>query len=365
MDRFRVTSIVGARPQFIKVAMVAKAFDEAECFDHVIIHTGQHFDPDMSSVFFDEMQIPSPEYNLDIHSLPHGAMTGRMLEQIEDVLVYSSPDVVVVYGDTNSTLAGAIAAKKLGLPVAHIEAGLRSYRLEMPEEVNRVLTDRISDLLFCPTSASADNLKNEGYDRLDCRVIISGDVMYDSVLHFSQMAEESSTIVNDLGVKDYLLCTIHRAENTDNAVRLRKILDALNELSEDFDVVVPLHPRTRDAIVRRGLKTRFRDIEPVGYLDMMRLIRSCSLVMTDSGGIQKEAYFHGKLCLTLRDETEWTELLERGYNILVGADPGRIVSTCRENIGVEMSFDDDIYGDGTAAKRIADELASFLLEKGR
>ncbi|MDH5400376.1 MAG: UDP-N-acetylglucosamine 2-epimerase (non-hydrolyzing) [Cyclobacteriaceae bacterium] len=315
----KALTILGARPQFIKASPVSRAL-KAEGIDEVIVHTGQHFDENMSKIFFDEMGIPEPHYNLEVHGLGHGAMTGRMLEKIESVLLKEKPDVVIVYGDTNSTIAGALAAKKLHIKVAHIEAGLRSFNMKMPEEINRILTDRISDFLFCPTTTALENLKKEGFENIDCKITNSGDVMYDAFLQFSDIAQEKSTILSDQKLSDrkYILCTVHRQENTDDKQRFGEIVRTLNTVAEEATIVFPVHPRTQQLLGTYSLHKNIRIIPPVGYLDMVSLINHSMLVMTDSGGLQKEAFFARKYCITLREETEWVELVNGGFNKTVG-----------------------------------------------
>jgi len=305
----KVVTIVGARPQFIKAAVVTRALAEANELKETMIHTGQHYDAGMSATFFDELEIPQPKHSLGIGSGGHGYQTGEMLKKLESVLIAEQPSMVVVYGDTNSTLAGAIAAAKLHIPVAHVEAGLRSFNKKMPEEINRIMTDHVSSLLFCPTAAALENLAIEGIRK---GVIETGDVMYDVALQFGPVAERKSSILKDLSLKKgkYLLATVHRAENTDNRNRLQNILTALTAVSREMDVVIPLHPRTRKMIHQYGMGSlldRIRAIEPVGFLDMLMLIKNARVISTDSGGIQKEAYFHRVGCVTLRDQTEWVD----------------------------------------------------------
>jgi UDP-GlcNAc3NAcA epimerase len=354
----KIITIVGARPQFIKAAIVSRAFQNTG-LKEIIVHTGQHFDTNMSDIFFEEMQIPRPDYNLEINNLQHGAMTGRMIEGIEKVLLKESPDLVLVYGDTNSTLAGALAAKKLNIKVAHVEAGLRSFNPAMPEEINRILTDRISDILFCPTATSVKNLKKEGFDAFGSRILQVGDVMYDAALYYEKLSDQKSTIMDDLKIHDekYIVCTIHRQENTDNKASLSSIVDALNTLNQTIKVIIPLHPRTRHIIKTQSIKTNFHTIDPVGYFDMIQLIRHSHLVMTDSGGLQKEAYFYGKYCITVRDQTEWTELVENGYNFLTGANKEKIISVCMTLMKQKpIDFSLQLYGDGKASLKITDVL---------
>ncbi len=349
-----IVTIVGARPQFVKASALSRALRE-EGISEIIVHTGQHFDDNMADIFFRQMEIPEPKYNLGINSLSHGAMTGRMLEGIEKVLHKEKPSVVVVYGDTNSTLAGALAASKLHIPVAHVEAGLRSFNMKMPEEINRILTDRISDFLFCPTATAVFNLKQEGFEHFPARVVQTGDVMYDVALYYSQFSFLKSKILTDLKLEfnPFVLVTLHRQENTDDPARLTDILEALNELSEHFRIVFPLHPRTKNIIARNGIHLEFDPIDPVGYFDMMELLKRCSLVITDSGGLQKESYFFAKHCLVVRDETEWTELVDLKYNLLVGANKKNIVQKSMEIKNIVISFDERPYGNGDAAIKIA------------
>lgn len=350
----KIVTIVGARPQFIKASALSRALQN-EGIPEVIVHTGQHFDDNMADIFFRQMDIPEPRYNLGINSLSHGAMTGRMLEEIEKVLVKEKPTAVVVYGDTNSTLAGALAASKLHIPVAHVEAGLRSFNMKMPEEINRILTDRISDFLFCPTETAILNLNEEGYENFPSKVVLSGDVMYDVALYYSQISSLKSNIIQKLKLEQrpFVLATLHRQENTDDPVRLSGILEALNQLSDSFRIVLPLHPRTKNIIARNGYTLNFEPIDPVGYFDMMELLKHCSFVITDSGGLQKESYFFTKHCLVARDETEWTELTELKYNFLVGADKDRIIQKSMEIGQIVRPFDEKPYGNGDAANKIA------------
>ena len=350
----KILTIVGARPQFVKASALSRAL-QAEGIPEILVHTGQHFDENMANIFFREMEIPEPQYNLGINSLSHGAMTGRMLEEIEKVISVEKPGVVVVYGDTNSTLAGALAAAKLHIPVAHVEAGLRSFNMKMPEEVNRILTDRISSFLFCPTSTAVYNLKKEGFDHFPAEIIQCGDVMYDVALHYSRLSAEKSNVAArlDLTSQPFVLVTLHRQENTDDLSRLQEILEALNQLSGAYRIVLPLHPRTRKVMAEKGMALSFEPIDPVGYFDMIELLKGCSFVVSDSGGLQKEAFFFAKHCLVVRDETEWTELVELGYNFLVGADSDKILETSRKLSASPASFSDRPYGRGDAARQIA------------
>lgn len=358
----KIVTIVGARPQFIKAAALSRVIQRDRNIQEVIIHTGQHFDDNMSKVFFDELEIPEPQYHLDIHSLGHGAMTGRMLEAIENILLIEKPDFVLIYGDTNSTLAGALAAKKLHIRVAHVEAGLRSFNMQMPEEINRILSDRISDILFCPTQQAVANLRNEGYDHLDATVCNSGDIMYDAALFFRSKSGTNTRILTKyhLTPGDYILGTIHRQENTDDIPRLMQIVAAFNHLHAERQVIVPLHPRTRNIMKNQGIQPEFTVIEPIGYIDMTTLTSNAGMVMTDSGGLQKEAYFFGKYCLTLRDQTEWTELVENGFNTIVGADKDTILDAYYTNRTNTPDFSTNLYGDGHAAEFISAKLLTYL-----
>ena len=358
-----VVTIVGARPQFVKAAVVSRALAAAGgSVRERIVHTGQHFDDNMSDVFFREMGIPRPAVSLGIGGGAHGQMTGRMLEAIEQVLVADRPDWVLVYGDTNSTLAGALAAAKLHIPVAHVEAGLRSFNRRMPEEVNRVLTDHVSALLLAPTATAVANLAREGIEGGAVRQV--GDVMFDAMLHYRALAEGSSRILAELALDPggYVLATVHRAENTDDPARLAGVLAGLAALSEVAPVVLPLHPRTRKLLAADGrlgsLPGRIRVIDPVGYLDMVMLEAHAGLIATDSGGVQKEAFFCGVPCITLRDETEWVELVECGANVLVGADAARIAAEGKARFGRAVPRE-PLYGCGDAGARVADALAAF------
>jgi UDP-GlcNAc3NAcA epimerase len=361
-------SVIGARPQFIKAAAVSRAIRATDDVKEILVHTGQHYDENMSAVFFEELEISNADYNLGIGSGSHGLQTGRMLESVEQVLLSVRPDWVLVYGDTNSTLAAAVASVKLHIPTAHIEAGLRSYNRRMPEEINRVLADHASDVLFAPTAVAVHNLVSEGI--APAKVHMVGDVMYDVALHYAAKAERTSSVLNRLGVKsrDYALSTIHRAENTDNPVRLRAILEALLSISSELPVILPLHPRTRATLERDGLLAAARAlqiIEPVGYLDMVMLEKHAALIVTDSGGVQKEAYFYEVPCVTLRDETEWVELLEAGWNRLVPpTDANAVAEGIRSSFG-QKGRSTRLYGDGKAASKIVSILKSMAQATSR
>jgi UDP-GlcNAc3NAcA epimerase len=348
---YRVMSIVGARPQFVKAAVTSQAMAALGTIEEQIIHTGQHYNPDMSDVFFDELNIPAPIRNLNISGGPHGEMTGRMIEAIEAVLIAERPDAVVVFGDTNSTLAGTLAAVKLGLPIFHIEAGLRSYRKEMPEEVNRIITDRLSALLLCPTRQAVENLKREG---LTDGVRFVGDVMFDAVLLARREGPKSSEVLAKHGVEQgpYSIATLHRAESTASQEALESRLRYLSEQATGSRILFPVHPRTRLALSRYGLSTGpLVVLPPVSYLELQGLLDAAELVFTDSGGLQKEAYFHGKPCITLRDETEWTETVAHGWNRLWRTPDWSHPRTPIED-----------YGDGQAGEAIVREICNYLAD---
>lgn len=353
----KIVTIVGARPQFIKAAAVSREIlKHPGTLEEVMVHTGQHYDPNMSQVFFDELEIPVPKYNLEVSGGTHGVMTGRMLEGIEQVLLKERPDWVLVYGDTNSTLAGALAAVKLHIPIVHVEAGLRSFNTHMPEEINRIITDRVSTLLLCPTQVAVENLSKES---LVDGVHNVGDVMYDVALFYRERAVRQSQVMTLLGLEkgSFALVTCHRAENTDDPKRLSEIMSALAEVQKDLPIVLPLHPRTRKLIGEYGLNHYLADmriVEPLAFLDMIALEQSAALIITDSGGVQKEAFFYGVPCITMRDETEWVETVDLGWNHLVGADRQAIVSAVRMSRLkplVERKRDEP-YGRGEAAQAI-------------
>jgi UDP-GlcNAc3NAcA epimerase len=342
----RVLSVVGARPQFVKAAAVSRAIAAHDGVTEIMVHTGQHFDHDMSQVFFEELDIPTPQHQLDIHGGSHGEMTGRMLPALEAVMQSEVPDLVLVYGDTNSTLAGALAAAKIHLPVVHVEAGLRSFNRRMPEELNRVLTDHLSALLLCPTRSAVDNLAKEGVRE---GVLHVGDVMYDASLFAAERARDRSRVLETLSLEPgtFSVATVHRAENTDDADSLQAVIGFLQHETETGPVVLPLHPRTRAACDRFGVSLAgLTIVDPLGYLDMTRLVGASKGVFTDSGGLQKEAYFHGVPCVTLRTETEWVETVDSGWNRLWSGPPH-----------AERRAIDD-YGVGDAATVIVDELVT-------
>ena len=386
----KCVTVVGARPQFVKAAAVRRAIETSseqraltgqrrsrKAFQEVLIHTGQHYDYGMDGVFFKELQLPKPDHHLGVGSGSHARQTALMLERIEAIVQKEKPDVVMVYGDTNSTLAGALVAAKLDIPVAHVEAGLRSYNRVMPEETNRVLTDHLSTLLFCPTLQSVQNLQKEGIRNGKEKVVKRvGDVMYDSILYYSAVADRTSTILHDLGMStpnaerrtlNYYLATLHRAENTDDPSRLKSILAALHEIGKDAPVILPLHPRTQKMMKTYGLRLtgeRIRQTDPVSYLDMLALEKNARAILTDSGGVQKEAYWFHVPCFTLREETEWVETVESGWNVLVGTETGRIVEEVhRKRRRNPPQKGTQLFGDGRASQKIVQSLALWIDRK--
>jgi len=361
----KILTVLGARPQFIKAGSVSRVIAQYEDIQEVIIHTGQHYDANMSDIFFEEMGIPMPDYNLGIGGKTHGAMTGQMLEAIEQVLFKEKPDAVIVYGDTNSTLAGALAAIKLGLPIAHVEAGLRSFNMNMPEEINRIMTDRVSTWLFAPTTEAVKNLEKEGVGQE--RILMCGDVMYDVALYQSKkLDEQNDAWLDGLGLnkKDYILATVHRAENTDSDTRLNAIFDGLIRLTQETTVVLPLHPRTKAVLQKLGrleeVERELRVLPPQGYLQMVQLEQHAGLIATDSGGVQKEAYFYRVPCVTLRNETEWTETVNSGWNHLVKPNTSEaIYQTVKAALG-QSGEDIELYGDGNAAHKIVSAIKGYF-----
>ncbi|MCA0986867.1 non-hydrolyzing UDP-N-acetylglucosamine 2-epimerase [Guptibacillus algicola] len=346
----KILTVLGARPQFIKAAPVSRELRKRHT--ELIVHTGQHYDKNMSDIFFDELEIPKPDFHLGVGSGNHGKQTGEMLTKIEEIILQETPDYLLVYGDTNSTLAGALAASKLHIPVIHIEAGLRSFNKHMPEEINRIMTDHVSDMLFCPTNTAVENLQNENIRE---RVFNVGDVMYDAVEFNRKLAEEKSTVLSDNGLtsKDYHLITVHRAENTDDSDKMRNILNAFSKI--DTVKVWPIHPRTKKVIEDQGFDLEsvpnLHVIEPVGYLDMLTLEQNSRKIITDSGGVQKEAYFMEVPCVTLREQTEWVETLEGGANVLVGTDLEKIVNAVEKQVTPNYL---SVFGDGQASVKICE-----------
>ncbi len=346
----KIVTIIGARPQFIKAAVISRQIKKYKNIQEIIIHTGQHYDENMSKIFFEELNIPFPHYNLGIGSGKHGEQTGKMMVQIEDVLLKENPEWVIVYGDTNSTIAAVLVASKLHIKVAHIEAGLRSFNRKMPEEINRIVTDHISDVLFAPTKTAVDLLKKEGIEK---NVIFSGDVMYDSVLFYNNIFSEEMPKINNLKLPPkFYLSTIHRPQNTDNIEKLKEIFEAFSVL--DFPVILPLHPRTKNIISDENISIENTIIiEPLGYKQLMGLLKRCEKVLTDSGGLQKEAYFLKKQCITLRTETEWTETLSDNWNVIVGSNKEKILKAINFKVGKNHK---NYFGDGNSAKIIVDRL---------
>ena len=372
----KIVTIIGARPQIIKAAALSRAIKEhyADRIREIIVHTGQHYDDNMSQVFFDELGIPHPDYNLHVGSASHGVQTAKMIEGIEQILLDEKPDAIVLYGDTNSTLAGAVAASKIHVPVVHIEAGLRSFNKAMPEEINRIVCDHCSTLLFSPTQAGVDNLQHEGfpvdnvspYSIDNPKVYHCGDIMYDNSLHFSSIADQKVNLLKQLGLdgKPYVLATLHRDSNTDHKERLNQIMDALIALSHEISIVLPMHPRTRkmveqliddDKLHRLFHSSNIIITEPVSFLEMIQLEKHAKLVLTDSGGVQKESYFFQKPCVILRSETEWVEIVETGAATLADADTDKILEASRRYLMQPPANFPAIFGDGHAAK--------FMLEK--
>ncbi len=359
----RILTVVGARPQFVKAAVVSRLLASRTGFEEIMVHTGQHYDPEMNEVFFRELEIPSPAVALNIGSAGHGIQTGRMLEALEPVIGRERPDAVLVYGDTNSTLAGAIAGAKMSVPVVHVEAGMRSFNRRMPEEINRVLADHAADWLLASTQEACENLRREGIAEKRIRWV--GDVMLDAVRLFGGKARAESRALERLGLKPrgYALATVHRAGNTDDPARLARIWEGLGALAGTMPVVFPAHPRTRERLRRLGVRPvdGLREIEPVGYLDMVCLEANARLILTDSGGVQKEAYFHRVPCLTLRAETEWVELVRAGWNRLTEPDPAALLAASGQMLAARLPEPDDaIYGGGLAAERILALLGEVL-----
>lgn len=356
----KIITVIGARPQFIKAAVVSRVLSRHAEIIEKIVHTGQHFDFNMSDIFFSEMEVPKPAFSLSIKANSHGAMTGRMLECVEEVLLQEKPDLVLVYGDTNSTLAGALAAAKLHIPVAHVEAGLRSFNTRMPEEINRVLTDHISEKLFAPTERGRMNLIREGL--ASEKIFVVGDVMYDAAIYFGQKAEENSRVLSELKLapRGYILATCHRAENTDVPERLQAIFKGLSDVAEVMPVICPLHPRARKYLQSTDwfseLNGNLKFVDPVGYLDMVALERNAAVIATDSGGVQKEAFFYKVPCVTLRDETEWVELVDSKWNILCPPTSTlKVASSILNAIGTK-GLDISPYGKGNAGELIVKEV---------
>jgi len=360
----KILTVLGARPQFVKAAALSREFKNHTEIKEIIVHTGQHFDKKMSDLFFEELEIPKPDYYLNIHSLSHGAMTGRMLEETEKIIFEEKPDYLLVYGDTNSTLAGALAAKKAGIRSIHIEAGLRNYDYSMPEEINRILTDRISDLLFCSTDYALECLKKEGFDNFPFKIFKVGDIMNDAALYYSQKSAEKSKIIQELGLndKEFILSTVHRAGNTDNLENLRIIISEFNRISKEIEIVMPVHPRTKSIIEKNSLKPEFTMIEPIGYFDMLEMLKHCSLVITDSGGLQKEAYMFGKKSVILMDFSPWRELVENNFALEAGITNSDIYKKYKKVQNLKADFSLNLYGDGNTAGKIIEEIKKDWIE---
>lgn len=351
----KILTVIGARPQFIKCSPVSKHL--LKYFHEEIVHTGQHYDINMSELFFQELDLPKPSVNLNVGSGSHAEQTARMMIKLEKKMFHFKPDLVLLYGDTNSTIAGAIVAAKLNIPLAHIEAGLRSFNRKMPEEINRIITDILSTLLFCPTDVAVNNLLGEGIKE---GVFLTGDVMLDAFQKNLAIAERNSKILNELNLKknEYILLTLHRAENTDNHYRLTQVFEALNETGENF--IIPIHPRTKKNldVLKLEISNNIRIVNPVGYLDMLMLEKNSRLIMTDSGGVQKEAYFLEKPCITLRTETEWIETVTVGVNSLVGTDKEKIISAIKNF--KPGNFNEKYYGDGNASLKITEIMLKYF-----
>lgn len=358
LNKMKITTVIGARPQFIKASSLSREISKHDNIEEIIIHTGQHYDANMSDVFFTELEIPKPKYNLGIGGGSHGQNTGRMIEGIEKILIEENPNYLLVYGDTDSTLAGALAGSKIHIPVIHIEAGLRSFNKNMPEEINRILTDHCSDFLFTPTQTATKHLLNEGVNKN--KIYQVGDIMYDTALYFGVKADKESKALDtyNLDTKDYYLVTIHRQENTDDKVRLENIFDGLNKLADEHNIILPLHPRTKKKLNDFGLEKLLKNLiitEPLGYLDMVKLEKNAKGIITDSGGIQKEAFFYSVPCFTLRDETEWVELIEIGVNKLIKNNKN-IKEQITETKFNSNNFTSNIYGLGNTSELIIKEL---------
>ncbi len=361
MMKKKIITVLGARPQFVKAAVLSRVIAQHKEIEEVIVHTGQHYDANMSAIFFKEMEIPEPKYNLQINGIGHGAMTGKMLERIEEVLLSEKPDALVVYGDTNSTLAGALAAKKLGIKVVHIEAGLRSFNMSMPEEINRILTDRISDLLLCPTKTAIEHLEKEGFKNYPIKIVQSGDIMKDAVAYYSEFSFAKSGIISDLKLEqnNFVLATIHRQENTDDLENMKAIFQGLENIAKQMLVVIPIHPRTKKILESNNLHYDLHFIDPVGYFDMLELLKNCNMVVTDSGGLQKEAFFNKKHCIIARKETEWIELVENDFATLVGSDTKKMEQAFGKFQNSTKDFSMKLYGENVGEK-IYQELKALL-----
>lgn len=358
-----ILTVIGARPQFVKAAVLSREFSKHKNIKETIVHTGQHYDANMSDIFFEEMDIPKPDYFLNINGSSHGEMTGTMIIEIEKILISLKPDAVLVYGDTNSTLAGAIAAKKLHIKVIHVEAGVRNYNNFMPEEINRLLVDRISDFNFCCTSLGIENLEAEGYfsNRIESKVVFSGDPMYDAALYYYPKSKES-TIIQQLGLsdKEFILCTLHRASNTDSKEALTAIVNALNKISKNTRIILPIHPRTSSRMKSFNLQLDFETIEPIGYFDMLQLIVESKEIITDSGGLVREAYFFGKPSLLLLEKPLWPELVSANYCLNASPNTLEIMSQYEALKDIIVDINTKIFGNGKSAEKIVKTLIESL-----
>lgn len=362
----KILTVVGARPQFVKAALISGEFKKRN-INEIILHTGQHYDENMSNIFFKQMDIPEPRYNLNIQATSHGSMTGRMLEGIEEILLAENPDLLLVYGDTNSTLAGALAARKLNISIAHVEAGLRNFDFTIPEDVNRTLTDRVSDLLFCPTDTAIKNLQEEGFEKFPCKLIRTGDLMADSVSVFCKLIDEHPEQLDKQVLQlpqNGILVTIHRQETTKIGI-IEHVIEFLNQLAAEHPVIFPIHPRTRKVIRDQQLvlHKNIHCIDPVGYLDMQYLLRSCKHVITDSGGLQKEAYLHKRKSLLLMNFTPWIELIETQCTLTTELTQPMMWERFQQTLSLPANFESNLYGEGNSREKIVDEIIQYLNEK--
>jgi len=362
----KIMTILGARPQFVKAAAVSREIENYSDIEEVIVHTGQHYDHNMSDIFFNEMQIPKPNYNLDINGLSQGAMTGQMIERLEGLMIQVNPTVILLYGDTNSTLAGALSGRKLNIPILHIEGGLRNFDLTIPEDVNRILTDRISDTIFYSTEVAKRNLMNEGYDNLDTKLIKTGDLMADTVFYYSKISNEQSCIIEELNLdkKEYILTTVHRQSNVSQE-NLTEIINALNEISKNMKLIFPIHPNTKQCIRKYDIEIsdNIKLIEPIGYFDMLQLLKKSQFVITDSGGLQREAYLMKKKSLLLMEYTPWEELVDNHFSSITAIEYDEILDNYVSIQSVEPNFDINLYGNGNTSKTIVQEIVKAYGEK--
>ena len=359
----KILTIIGARPQFVKASVLSRAFAAYPDIEEYLVHTGQHYDDNMSAVFFKELGLRQADQNLNIQGGSNASMVSQMIVSIEKIILEQDPDLVLVYGDTNSTLAGGITAKMCGKKLAHVEAGMRHGDLSISEELNRVLTDNVSDYLFCSTDAAMKNLLQEGIDKKEAQSFLCGDLMMDAALYYSKIAETRPFLFSEEVKKNYILCTLHRAENVDNEERLINLFSALDKIAEHTPVILPIHPRTRKRMAEFGLKTSVTLMDPVGYLDIINLIGHSSLIMTDSGGLQKEAYCFKKHTVLLREHTEWVELQDNGYLITAGTDPARILNAYNDLRDKKSSFKENFYGKGDAGENIAKVINTLVINK--